>query len=383
MKERNPHKKHSNLSKPNGGRYHFNEWSIIGAPCDIIDQLAEDLRAELESKLKLGYLNASHAKRIKKEKFNNQLLDNSSYRNIKIDQDNEHIPYRQIFNGIDLLFINGNHFLGSQQIVIINEKKKESLSRKLDRLTDIKIILLEKSSDDIYDFVLEKIEQQSEVKVFRISEVSKISKAILDIHHSQLPPLWGLVLAGGRSQRMGEDKGELSYHGEPQREYEAKLLKSYCGRTFISCRQNQDELIETEYEKLYDTFSGLGPFGGIVSAFRFNPNTAWLTLACDLPYLDNNTLKQLVKARNPNKLATCFYNPETNFPEPLITIWEPRAYPVLLNYLSLGYSCPRKVLINSDIEIIDMETPIKMKNANTPDERLSAINYFKAEQNAK
>ena len=96
-----------------------------------------------------------------------------------------------------------------------------------------------------------------------------------------------------------------------------------------------------------------------------------------MPYLDKETIAQLVRDRNTSKVATCFYNPETDFPEPLITIWEPRAYPILLDYLAQGYSCPRKVLINSDIEMIKMADPIKMKNANTPEERVEAEGYLK------
>ena len=65
-------------------------------------------------------------------------------------------------------------------------------------------------------------------------------------------------------------------------------------------------------------------------------------------------------------MATCFHNPDTKFPEPLITIWEPRAYPVLLEFLSQGYSCPRKVLINTDIEEIHVEEVAFMENVNDP-----------------
>ena len=90
--------------------------------------------------------------------------------------------------------------------------------------------------------------------------------------------------------------------------------------------------------------------------------------------------RQLVNHRNPTKLATCFYNPETEFPEPLITIWEPKAYPVLLEFLSQGYSCPRKVLINTDIEMIQMKDPTKMTNANTDEERKIAFEAIKASQ---
>ena len=55
------------------------------------------------------------------------------------------------------------------------------------------------------------------------------------------------------------------------------------------------------------------------------------------------------------------------FVEPLITIYEPKAYPVLLQYLAQGYSCPRKMLINSDVEIIEVDDSL-IRNINTPEE---------------
>ena len=59
-------------------------------------------------------------------------------------------------------------------------------------------------------------------------------------------------------------------------------------------------------------------------------------------------------------------------PEPLITIYEPKSYPVLLQYLAQGYSCPRKMLINSDIEIVEVDDNL-IRNINTPEEYAAAI----------
>jgi len=58
--------------------------------------------------------------------------------------------------------------------------------------------------------------------------------------------------------------------------------------------------------------------------------------------------------------------------EPLITIYEPKAYPILLSYLAQGYSCPRKVLINSDVEIIEVDDDF-IRNINTPEEHQEAL----------
>ncbi len=366
------HTKHAQLTKPKGGEYHRNEWSIIGAPCDIIDQLAHDLTEKLHKILSIGFLSADHDASHLDHKYHTQFTDKINHQAWTSEDKPKAKQYRKFFNHLDLLLVNGNHYNGAKQIVLINEKKKESLSKKTDRLTDVRMILLQRSSDDIYDFVMEKLTNEPEVQVFRIDQIDKIANALLKEFQENIPPLYGLILTGGKSQRMGEDKGSIEYHGKAQREYEAELAQKFCNRTFISLRKNQDELIQSRHTKIYDTFEGLGPFGGLLSAFQKEPNAAWLTLACDLPYLDLSTLKQLVSQRNPTKLATCFYNPETEFPEPLITIWEPQAYPVLLEFLSQGYACPRKVLINSDIEMIKLEDPSKMTNVNDPIERAEA-----------
>ena len=118
--------------------------------------------------------------------------------------------------------------------------------------------------------------------------------------------------------------------------------------------------------------------GAILSAFRENPNAAWLVVACDLPLLDETTLNFLIKNRDTSKIATTFRSPESKegFPEPLITIWEPKSYPVLLQFLAQGISCPRKVLINSDVHVLDAPLPETLMNANTPDDKALAISLI-------
>ena len=120
-----------------------------------------------------------------------------------------------------------------------------------------------------------------------------------------------------------------------------------------------------------DTFLELGPFGAILSAFRHDPNAAWLVVACDLPLLDAKTLDFLIKNRNLSAVATAFRSPQSadSFPEPLITIWEPRAYPILLSFLAQGISCPRKMLINSEIHLLHAPNNEALSNVNTPEEK--------------
>jgi molybdenum cofactor guanylyltransferase len=186
------------------------------------------------------------------------------------------------------------------------------------------------------------------------------------------PVLDGLVLAGGKSVRMGHDKGLIDWHGKEQRYFIADLLNRFCNDVFISCREEQQQEIDSNYKTLPDTFIGLGPYGAILSAFREQPNAAWLVVAADLPLIDENTLGYLIEHRDTSSIATTFESPYDNFPEPLISIWEPKSYPVLLSFLAQGYSCPRKVLINSDTQILKAPNTELLMNVNTPEELAKA-----------
>lgn len=172
-----------------------------------------------------------------------------------------------------------------------------------------------------------------------------------------------LILIGGKSSRMGTDKSLLNYNGKPQREYLFDLAKKYCSEVYFSCRaehQFSENTITDKYE--------LGPMGGILSAFDFNPNTAWLIVACDMPFIDENSFQTLINYRNKEKVATAFLNPETNAPDPLFAIYEPKSALLLTKYVEAGNKSPKVFLQNNDVKIIALNNPVFLKNVNTKEE---------------
>jgi molybdenum cofactor guanylyltransferase len=183
----------------------------------------------------------------------------------------------------------------------------------------------------------------------------------------------GLVLAGGRSKRMGRDKTLMQWHGMEQRYYVAEMLKLLCDEVFISYRKDQFYQTSAGYRALIDTFSGIGPYGAILSAFAFQPDRAWLVVASDLPLLDSRTLEYLVSHRSIKHIATAFQSLYDGLPEPLITIWEPKSQGLLLGYLAQGYTCPRKALIMSEnVHILQPPDPNALLNVNTPEDLATA-----------
>jgi len=186
--------------------------------------------------------------------------------------------------------------------------------------------------------------------------------------------IYGLVLSGGKSMRMGTDKGLIAYHGIPQRDYLYQLLEKICDKTFMSIRKEQEAEISSTFNTIVDEDVFKGPFNGILSAHNKYPDVAWLVLACDLPLIDEKSLRELIEARKGSADATAFAQKENPLPEPLCAIWEPQALKAAVTYLEQGNgSCPRKFLINNNTHLVFPENAQVLMNANSEVEYKDAM----------
>ncbi len=185
--------------------------------------------------------------------------------------------------------------------------------------------------------------------------------------------LKGLVLCGGYSTRMQQDKSHIAYHGMPQWQYLHDLLRAVVPEVYISCRPDQQEVFAGTAPLITDTVTVGGPAAGLLSAYAAFPDTAWLVLACDLPLISLQSLQLLLSSRNITKAATAFNSPVNHLPEPLIAIWEPRGLEVLQQSVAGGKQCPRKALLQTDIEVLENPYAAEQFNANTPEEMQEAI----------
>jgi len=187
------------------------------------------------------------------------------------------------------------------------------------------------------------------------------------------PPLFGLVLAGGASTRMRTDKATLQYHGQPQLQWAFELASNFCAASFVSVRPDQRaEAARAAHPQIVDRQPGIGPIAGISAALLEQPKAAWLVLACDLPFLTEHTLEHLIAHRDASKIATAYRSAHDGLPEPLCAIWEPAAREPVLAYLATGKQCPRKFLINSDTQLLDLPENQALDNVNTVEEFAAA-----------
>ena len=188
-----------------------------------------------------------------------------------------------------------------------------------------------------------------------------------------VPPVFGLVLAGGASSRMQRDKAALSYHGKPQLQWTYELLLRHCAAVFVSVRPDQRlDPTRAALPQIVDREAGIGPIAGINAALAEHPKVAWLVVACDLPFVDDATLTALLAQRDPQRIATAYRSSYDRLPEPLCAIWEPAAREPLAAYAAGGLRCPRKFLTQSDTQLLDLLDAAALDNINTTAELSAA-----------
>lgn len=184
-----------------------------------------------------------------------------------------------------------------------------------------------------------------------------------------MTPCHGLVLAGGRSSRMREDKAALTYGRRPQLQRAFELLAPRVTTTWVSVRPDQcADPLRAAYPQIVDAPGVEGPIAGIAAAQARQPDAAWLVVACDLPLLDAETLDELLAGRDPTRVATAFRSAYDGLPEPLCAIYEPASRAPMLQFIADGGSCPRKFLIRHDATLLTPSRPQALANANTPEE---------------
>ncbi len=180
----------------------------------------------------------------------------------------------------------------------------------------------------------------------------------------------GLVLAGGRSSRMGRDKARLVFpllSPEPAAYRVHTALSPLCSRVFVSLRE--DQVGFPFAPRVDDSWPGEGPAVGLLSAFA-TEDCAWFVVACDFPFACNEAMQQLVRHRA--GAATCFAGTDGR-PEPLFSIWEPSALRSLRDDFSRGRFSPRETLERVDCRVVHAADPSWLVNVNTPDQLQASL----------
>jgi molybdopterin-guanine dinucleotide biosynthesis protein A len=191
-----------------------------------------------------------------------------------------------------------------------------------------------------------------------------------------LRPVYGLVLAGGESRRMGHDKALLDRHGQSQLAFVVELLGQSVQQVFVSTRAGQaDDTERSQFKQIVDRYENIGPIAGILSALEEHPDVDWLVTACDLPNITKATIEHLLESRNVDgeQPFTAYTSTYDGLPEPLCAVYHVGCKGIVQQFVDDGIVCPRKMLIRSDTRLLQQIEPGSLDNINTPDDLESSV----------
>lgn len=103
----------------------------------------------------------------------------------------------------------------------------------------------------------------------------------------------GIILAGGKSSRMGEDKGLMLLNGKPMIQYVIDAVSKLTDKIIIVSNSSKYEQFGCKV--IPDVVKDKGPLGGIISGLEQTTSERNWILSCDTPYISVEILRELME----------------------------------------------------------------------------------------
>ena len=160
-----------------------------------------------------------------------------------------------------------------------------------------------------------------------------------------------VILAGGKSSRMGEDKALLKYDGKT---FIEKIAGEFCffEEKIISRGNNMDlgEFVKRDlWEVVSDEYLNQGPLGGLHAALKKCKSDALFVVACDMPLISKELVKKMCD----------IYEQESKMDAIVTVTSDGKVHPLCGIYRKELYTCMEKNLLQSNNRVMSI---IKDKN---------------------
>lgn len=218
----------------------------------------------------------------------------------------------------------------------------------------------------------DELAQTLSVPLFHRDELDPLYAFVKQHFFDRASPLYGAVFVGGQSRRMGRPKFSLDYDGQSEPQRVTALMAQVTERVFLSARPDQDlqALESLDIERINDEHYGLGPVGGLATLMGRHPEAAWLIAACDMPFLDADSLKAITETRDPLRYGTCFTKKGGLGVETMCAIYEPKFIVPLFEAMSRRELSLSRIINELPFKLVKAGEDMRARflNVNTPEE---------------
>ncbi len=174
-------------------------------------------------------------------------------------------------------------------------------------------------------------------------------------------PATAIILAGGNSTRMGQDKNMLLINERPMIEHIYKQLAPYFSQIIISAN-DEARYSFIDAPVIRDEVAGKGPLMGISSALRASINEVNFVIACDIPEIDIDYVRAMLRQAGDYDAVVPQVGPRHY--EPLFAVYNKKALPLVERALESGISGVVEALSYCNVKYIDLSSK-RFENINT------------------
>lgn len=176
----------------------------------------------------------------------------------------------------------------------------------------------------------------------------------------------GIILAGGKSTRMGTDKGILKYKNKAFIQYSIEALQNIVDEIIIVSNDVKHDIFNLK--RFPDLIKNSGPLAGIYTGLYYSKTENNIIITCDVPQINQSILELLIDTKNESFDVIQLRSEQKNMP--LIAHYKKRNNSHFLKALGNGERRMNSVLKNLNVKTITVsKTDEKyLKNINTPKE---------------
>lgn len=177
-----------------------------------------------------------------------------------------------------------------------------------------------------------------------------------------------IVLCGGKSRRMGQDKGSMSFHGKPMIIHVIETLTHVADEIVLVLRdKNQAD----EYKKFLkdlklteninfkictDILKDQGPLAGILTGFQHIVSNKAMVLPCDSPFVSEFFVKKMFELSGYSDFDAFVPKWSDGRLEPLHSIYKKNSQPVIRKLLEEDILDVKNFITKLDVKFIDVES---------------------------
>ena len=162
--------------------------------------------------------------------------------------------------------------------------------------------------------------------------------------------LTGILLAGGRSRRMGRDKALLELGGETVARRLLRVLRE-CAEELIIVGNAPERFEREDVPVIPDDAPGLGVVGGIATGIRAMRGETGIVIACDMPFLSGDLLRFV--AASVGDADGALIESEKGY-EPLCAAYRKTLLPTLDRMIAEGDLAAQRIVERGNLRVLDV-----------------------------